>query len=156
MMSTAPSALSRTAVAVGALLVVLLASPSTASAHTLTFIQNATTSTCIDPGQTKSLNLYDNAGPSDRTWIINAGADVGSGGSDVHDAYFTFTMADNANGSEVARFEGAAHEWIHFGTKNYSSTLSAHAGGTFDLLLYMTNKGSTYRCFGILAYAAYK
>ena len=147
----------RMSLAIGGLLTLLLvASPSPASAHTLTFIQNATTATCIDPGQTKSLNLYDNAGPSDRTWVINVGADVQGGGSGVHDAYFTFFMWDNANGANVAMFGGAAHEWIQIYTKNYSSTLYAHAGGTFDLWLTFTNAASTHRCFGVLAYAAWR
>jgi len=147
----------RTLLAFGLLGLVLFASPSQASAHTVTFIPNATTTVCINPGQTLSRALYDNAGPSDRTWVINVGADIQLGGPDVHDAYFTFIMIDNGPyGGEAARFEGAAHEWIQSGTKNYSSTLYAHTGGTFDLLLYMTNRGSIYRCFGVLAYAAYK
>jgi hypothetical protein len=144
--------------ALGLFVLLLFASPSRASAHTLTFIENATRNdVCVSPGQTRSMLLYDNAGPSDRTWILNVGAGVWLGGPDVHDAYFTFIMIDNGPyGGEVARFEGAAHEWIQSGTKAYSSTLYAHAGSTFDLLLYITNMGSIYRCFGVLAYAAYK
>lgn len=148
--------LGRAAVCGLLLLLVLLASSPTASAHTLTFIQDATTTTCPNPGQTAPTVLYDNAGPVDRTWVINVGVDLQGGGPDVHDAYFTFHVTDNASGSEIARFEGAAHDWIQILTKNYTSTLFAHAGGTFDLTLQLTNAGSTYRCFGVLAYAAYK
>lgn len=148
----------RMSLAIGGLLTLLLvASPSPASAHTLTFY-NATTATCANAGQTKSLWLFDNQGPVDKTWAVEVGADIQTGPGAVFDMYFSFYMYDNAisYGNVVATFEGGAHEWIQTYTKNYSSTVYAHVGGTFDLILTLTNAGSTYNCFDILAIAGWK
>jgi hypothetical protein len=129
--------------------------PSRGQAHGLTAIGNVASFATINPGETLYLTLYDNAGPADKKWVVETQIGLNSGNG-FNSLYFEFFLIDNSSLTEVARFEGATRDWIQVFTKPYEATLSAHVGGTFDLLLRITNADSTARVVSWASRAQYQ
>lgn len=78
------------------------------------------------------------------------------GGDNRQFARADYFLMDNSIGAEVAAYRVAEDDWIKNGTQVFGDTLTAHVGGSFDLVLFIDNtQDSQGQCFTIFARGAY-
>lgn len=125
-------------------------------AHPMTFATLVSTQLWANGASQRTVFLYDDLGPSDKTWVIRFKFGL-DGGDNVQYSRFDVSVIDNGIIAEVATYRAGADDWVQNGACCwlYGATITAHISGTMDVLLTIHNPDAQGQMFHLFYRAAY-
>jgi hypothetical protein len=122
----------------------------------MTPVQVEDTSPCVIGGETEQIMLYSAQGPSNEIWAVDLEFGLINGPSNnVADSAFLFILSEDYSPDfEVGSFGDVNDNWISQGYVE-EGTITVSLSGEFNLLLEVTNAGSSSQCYNAAAEAYY-